>query len=71
MAITTDIQNFEAGIVRRLRASLHQAQMNFAQNRQIRKTMNELNNLTQRELDDLGIHRSNIGEIARNAVYND
>jgi uncharacterized protein YjiS (DUF1127 family) len=32
-----------------------------------RRTFNELNNLSQRELADLGIHRSEISDIARKA----
>jgi len=35
--------------------------------RSARRTYNELNNLSQRELADLGIHRSEISDIARKA----
>ncbi|MEO0916712.1 MAG: DUF1127 domain-containing protein [Pseudomonadota bacterium] len=34
-----------------------------------RTTLNELNNLGDRELNDLGLQRSNFREIARNAAY--
>jgi uncharacterized protein YjiS (DUF1127 family) len=36
--------------------------------RTFRNTVSELNTLSQRELDDLGIARANIREIARKAV---
>ncbi len=38
--------------------------------RKVRKTYNELSRLTTRELDDLGISRSDIATIARSAVRN-
>jgi len=34
-----------------------------------RKTINELNSLSDRELHDLGLNRSMISDVARNAVY--
>jgi len=70
MAFMTDIHRVEAGIVARLRTALLQARVNFAKNREFHRTFKELNCLTQRELDDLGIHRSNIAEVAHNAVFN-
>lgn len=48
--------------------------MNFARSlnnwRKVRKTYNELSRLTTRELDDLGISRSDIPAIARSAIRN-
>jgi len=41
----------------------------LAQYRIYRSTLAELGMLTDRELADLGLHRSNIGEIARDAAY--
>ena len=41
----------------------------FAQYRTFRSTLAELGMLTDRELADLGFHRSNIGEIAWKAAY--
>ena len=35
--------------------------------RQVRRTENQLSRLTARELDDLGINRGDIADIARNA----
>lgn len=40
----------------------------FAQWRSYRNTVAELNSLSQRELDDLGIGRGDIKRIARQAV---
>lgn len=40
-----------------------------AQRRVYNQTLRELNALTQRELADLGIHRSSIGRIASEAAY--
>lgn len=41
----------------------------FAQYRVYRTTLNELAMLTDRDLSDLGLHRSNIREIALEAAY--
>jgi uncharacterized protein YjiS (DUF1127 family) len=41
----------------------------FAQYRTYRTTLNELAMLTDRELADMGMHRSNIREIAFEAAY--
>ena len=40
----------------------------FKARRLITRTYNELSNLTDRELNDLGISRSEISDIARSAV---
>lgn len=40
-----------------------------AKNKIYRQTVSELSNLTNRELDDLGIHRSMIRAIATEAAY--
>lgn len=41
---------------------------NFRNWRKYRETYNELARMTQRELQDLGINRADIGEIARRSV---
>jgi len=38
--------------------------------RMFRKTITELGALSDRELHDLGLNRSMISDVARNAVYN-
>lgn len=50
------------GMLARLRKGL-------ADYRLYRATLHELSSLTDRELSDLGIHRSMIHEIARDSVY--
>jgi len=69
MAFTNDISTFEAGLVNKMWASLKTARERAAQRRAFRHTLEELQALSQRELDDMGIHRSMIHEIARDAVY--
>ena len=39
------------------------------QRRNFRQTVNELNSLSDRELNDLGLCRSMINDVARSAVY--
>ncbi|MCF6273456.1 MAG: DUF1127 domain-containing protein [Rhodobacteraceae bacterium] len=46
--------------------SMKQAQR---QRRMYRKTINELNSLSDRELNDLGLCRSMISDVARTSVY--
>ena len=41
----------------------------FAQFRAHRSTLNELAQLSDRELADIGIHRANISTVARNTAY--
>ncbi len=50
------------GFVGRIRKTL-------ADYRLYRATINELQQLSDRELSDLGIHRASIREIARESVY--
>jgi len=65
MAFITDIQNFETGLVDRMRKSFEMARRNAVRNKVYRTTLDELNALSQRDLDDLGISRENIRDIAR------
>ena len=41
----------------------------YARYRKYRDTLNELDNLSERELDDLGLNRSDVRRVARNAAY--
>jgi uncharacterized protein YjiS (DUF1127 family) len=52
----------DAGLVARLRRA-------WTEHRLYRDTVRELSQLTDRDLADLGVHRSNIPEIARESVY--
>ncbi len=48
---------------------LHIAKERFARHRLFRQTVNELSDLSDRELDDLGLHRSMIRGAAYRATY--
>ena len=41
----------------------------YAQHRIYRATLTELNALSERELADLGLHRSQLAEVAHQAAY--
>jgi uncharacterized protein YjiS (DUF1127 family) len=41
----------------------------IAQYRSYRRTLNELSALSDRDLTDMGLHRSNIPDVAREAAY--
>jgi len=69
MAFANDIHSFETGMVRRMYETLVQARAGFAKRKTYNSTLNELEMLSQRELDDLGITRSNIRKIAHEAAY--
>lgn len=69
MAFTQELQGYETGIVRRMRAALELARANHAKRQVYNRTYAELNRLSGRDLADLGIHRSNIESIAREAAY--
>ena len=68
MAFITDIQNFETGLVDRMRKSFDMVRRNAIRNKVYRTTVDELSSLSQRELDDLGISRESIRDIARDAA---
>ena len=67
MSFATDIHSFESGMVNRMRASFDMARRAAATRRVYRTTIDELSSLNQRELDDLGIHRENIRDVAYEA----
>ncbi len=56
-------------IADRLNAVLASLKSAVAQRRVYARTARELSGLTDRDLSDLGIHRSMISEIAREAAY--
>lgn len=68
MALLTDTFGFGPG----LRAGIDRARVAFtaarARRAAVRQTMNELDSLNDRELNDLGISRSDIPTIARSSV---
>ena len=67
MAFLTDTMH--TPIATRITAVIATLMTDFANYRSYRKTVSELQKLTGRELDDLGINRSSITASAREAVY--
>ena len=59
----------ENGLAGRLMGAIQRMQENRARRAVYRQTVRELNALTARDLDDLGIHRSMISRIAQEAAY--
>ena len=69
MAHATEIFSAHAGIVDRLFATVATWKEAQAKRGLYRETVRELNELSTRELNDLGIARSEISSIARKAAY--
>lgn len=69
MALVNEVHSVETGFFRRLSNALANYREMRQRNRVFRQTRRELNALTERELADLGIARSMITRIAREAAY--
>ena len=73
MTFVNDIQKHEAGLVERITASFKaqraQSAARAKQNRVYRETLHELQSLSNRDLADIGIHRSQIEGLAHDAAY--
>lgn len=69
MAIAIEIHNVESGLGEKFSSALHNLKARYIQSRVYRTTLSELSNLTDRDLADLGIHRSAIKSIAYEAAY--
>ena len=69
MAFANSIQAQDVRIADRFSTILNTISVRFAQHRTYRTTIHELSNLTNRDLADLGLHRSMINAIAREAAY--
>ena len=71
MAFATETQTrgVSAGIVDRVSTFFREMSAFNAQYRMYRKTVRELSGLSDRELADLGLHRSMIADTAREATY--
>ncbi|AML53273.1 DUF1127 domain-containing protein [Falsihalocynthiibacter arcticus] len=69
MAFATDIRAAEAGIQDRIIAAYKGLVEKFERYNVYRTTFNELNALSNRDLADLGMHRSMIKRIAIEAAY--
>ncbi|WP_172293051.1 DUF1127 domain-containing protein [Pseudoruegeria sp. HB172150] len=69
MAFTNDIKAYETGLVFRLRQEFDRARAAYGKRRLYNETLRELQELSHRELSDLGISRSELRSIARTAAY--
>jgi uncharacterized protein YjiS (DUF1127 family) len=69
MAYTNTTRVAGYGISGRLNGWIETMKARNAQYRLYRRTLEELSRLTDRELGDLGLHRSQLVEIAREAAY--
>jgi len=69
MALVNEVNSIESGLFRRLSNAVTNYREMRQRNRVFRQTRRELNALTERELADLGIARSMITRIAREAAY--
>lgn len=69
MAYVNDIHRLEAGSADRLGGIVRRLRERISQYRLYRKTLDELRALSPRELADLGIHETMIGQIAYDAAY--
>lgn len=69
MAYATDIRTDANSIRERFAALRNDLRTRREQRRIYRNTLNELAALSDRELDDLGLHRSMIRGVAYHAAY--
>ncbi|SOB98459.1 uncharacterized protein DUF1127 [Rhodobacter sp. JA431] len=65
MALATDIRTSDTGLSQVL-ATVREA---LARRKVYRQTLSELRSLSERELNDLGMHRSMLTRIALEAAY--
>ena len=68
MAIVEEFQRFEANLVSCLRAGFGDIRRAVKRRSEFRATFKELSKLTDHELVDLGIARSDIARIARDSA---
>ncbi len=68
MAFAQDIRTFEAGLARRIVSTFKAVAARYAQYRLEARTYKALAALSDRELDDLGLNRSVLRSVAREAA---
>ncbi|MEL7116024.1 MAG: DUF1127 domain-containing protein [Pseudomonadota bacterium] len=69
MAFIDGIHRFETSMVARMRASFAEARRQYMQHQAFRRTYDELNRLSEHELDDLDLARGDIRDVAWNATH--
>ncbi len=69
MAFITSHQSAPASFFDRVSAAISSIKQARRDQRMFRKTLSELRALSDRELSDLGLSRSNLFEVAQNSVY--
>ncbi len=70
MTYINTVNTIEIDLANRIANSFQGLFGDIAKNRLARRTMRELNALSTRELDDLGIARKNIKTVAFTAAFN-
>ncbi|WP_146343911.1 DUF1127 domain-containing protein [Falsiphaeobacter marinintestinus] len=69
MAASTHITAHHGSVFDRLQAAIDGYKVSFARYRTFRNTLNEMSLLSNRELADLGLHRSELRRVAHQAAY--
>ncbi len=69
MAYVNTTRAVQGSTADRLNAVVNSVKAAFARRRMYNQTYRELNALTERELSDLGLHRSMITQISMEAAY--
>jgi uncharacterized protein YjiS (DUF1127 family) len=69
MALAIEHQGIETGLGEKLSGVARNVMTRYAQSRVYRTTLSELSALSNRDLADLGIHRSTIKSVALKAAY--
>ncbi|SEQ30807.1 DUF1127 domain-containing protein [Thalassovita taeanensis] len=69
MAFASDIRNAQGGFADRFAALSKDLGARFARYKTYRSTLNELASLSNRDLRDLGLSRSQIRSVAYEAAY--
>lgn len=68
MAYSTDLSHAQSGLTGWMAASVNALRTRMEKRRVFRTTMNELGSLSNRELADLGLHRSMLRRVAWQAA---
>ncbi len=69
MTFVNDIRHFEADVLSRVGSAARSFGEGFEKRRQFKNTVRELSALEDRDLDDLGVNRCDIREIAYRSIF--